>query len=466
MGKFCEADTEEFYNGEDSFYRSFWDPDGSLHWGYFDDLGQSGHQAFLAASMRWNEFMAQAAHIDSDSIVLDVGCGNGTTAIWLAETFGCSVFGIDLSEVRIANANEKAKEHPNLSLQFRKVSAASLPFEDESFTHVWSQATLYHVHDRESALKEIWRVLVDRGTFLFDDLVQPLMDVSLETKKIVFDRLLFDGTFSHETYQERLGEIGFLVLNSTDLSSHLHRNYSILGREIQERYPGLSNVYEGMCRAIDSHELGWSFFHCIKVQDRVKWVYDGTTQDTLEEKYDAWAGQYDLELESTYRMCPTTAAKVLGDSMSDRESRILDAGAGTGMAGEELAKLGFTNLTAADISKGMLQRARQKEVYRELCLWNIEDTPGWEDESFDGIISVGVFTFSHANPKALRNLYRLLKPGGTFVVTVRVDYHDSDGAFKEVLYSFQWKEISREEFMIFENEPMYVITLRKESNCL
>jgi len=409
--------------------------------------------------------MANAAQINSDSVVLDLGCGNGNTAIWLAEKFGCTVFGIDLSEVRIANAIEKSKEHPNLSIRFKKASATSLPFEDESFTHVWSQATLYHVHGRENALKEIWRVLIDRGTFLFDDLVQPIQDVSPGTRKVVFDRLLFDGTFSHETYQDKLGEIGFLVLKCIDLSPHLHRSYHILCREIQDRYLELSKVYEGMCLAIDSNELGWSFFLCKKVKDRVKWVYDRTTQTTLEEKYDAWAGNYDLELEETYRMCPATAAKVLGNYLVDRNSRILDAGAGTGMAGEELARLGFTNITAADISRRMLDIARAKSVYRELFRWNIEEAPIWEDESFDGIVSVGVFTFSHAHPKALFNMYRLLKPGGIFVVTVRVDYHDSSCDFKEVLHSLPWKDIAREEFVIFEDEPMYVIVLRKDGIC-
>lgn len=407
MGKFCESDTEQFYNKEDNKYRSFWDHEGSLHWGYFEDLDQTGHQAFLAACMLWNEFMAKKAQINPDSVVLDLGCGNGSTAIWLADKFGCNVFGIDLSEVRIANAIEKSKEYPNLTIRFKKASATRLPFQNEYFTHVWSQATLYHIHYRENALKEIWRVLIDRGTFLFDDLVQPIMDVSPVTRKDVYDRLLFDGTFSHETYQDKLGELGFLILKCIDLSPHLHRSYYILGREIQDRYPELSNAYEGMCLAIDSNELGWSFFLCKKVKDRVEWVYDGTTQDTLEEKYDSWARYYDLELEGTYRTCPTTAAKVLGNYLWDRKSQILDAGAGTGMAGEELARLGFTNITAADISRRMLDFAKAKKVYRELCRWNIEETPVWKDESFDGILSIGVFTFSHAHPKALFNLYRL-----------------------------------------------------------
>ena len=34
--RFSERETEEYYNAEDALYRSFWDAEGSLHWGVFD----------------------------------------------------------------------------------------------------------------------------------------------------------------------------------------------------------------------------------------------------------------------------------------------------------------------------------------------------------------------------------------------------------------------------------------------
>ncbi len=29
--------TRDFYDAEDATYREFWEPDGSLHWGFFED---------------------------------------------------------------------------------------------------------------------------------------------------------------------------------------------------------------------------------------------------------------------------------------------------------------------------------------------------------------------------------------------------------------------------------------------
>ena len=80
QSKFTDQDTEAFYDGEDAVYRSFWDDQGSLHWGFFDS---STGQDFLKACSHLNETMVGKAGITRGSEVLDLGCGNGTTAMWL-----------------------------------------------------------------------------------------------------------------------------------------------------------------------------------------------------------------------------------------------------------------------------------------------------------------------------------------------------------------------------------------------
>ena len=143
--RFTEQETEAFYDAEDAVYRSFWDSEGSLHWGFFD---QSTGNDFLKASANLNQIMAEKASIDSTSKVLDVGCGNGTIAAWLCRSRGCKVLGIDLSGVRVNNAKESLRDLPQEvreRLEFEKASATELPFPEGSFTHVWSQATIYHI---------------------------------------------------------------------------------------------------------------------------------------------------------------------------------------------------------------------------------------------------------------------------------------------------------------------------------
>ena len=207
--RFTEQETESYYDAEDEIYRAVWDEDGSVHWGYFDE---STGTDFLKGCANLDRIMVERGGIDVGARVLDLGCGNGTTAIWLARNTGCHATGIDLSGVRIDNANvARDRQEPGLRdrLAFEKASATELPFPDGQFSRVWSQAVIYHVPDKRTVLKEVYRVLEKGGIFVFDDLVKPKQEVSPESQRFVYDRLLYDTEFSFESYQDALKAQGF-----------------------------------------------------------------------------------------------------------------------------------------------------------------------------------------------------------------------------------------------------------------
>ncbi len=279
QSRFSESATEAYYDAEDALYRSFWDAEGSLHWGIFEDDVAAGEDSlvrsrFLAACSRLNDVMLEASGIGGDSRVLDLGCGNGNTSLWLCRATGASVTGIDLSGVRIDNANEALLGAPELAgkVEFRKASATDLPFEDGVFTHVWSQATIYHVPDKTATLREAYRVLQPGGGMVFDDLIKPKPDISDEARAFVYDRLLFDTDYSFYSYMDALRETGFRVLEARDLSENLARSYYCLSRmaatavdpERTERFAALSDAYERMVNAVRNDELGWAQYRCSK----------------------------------------------------------------------------------------------------------------------------------------------------------------------------------------------------------
>ena len=269
--KFTEQDTELFYDTEDGLYRSFWDKEGSLHWGIFD---HSTGDDFLKACANINKIMAAKARINEKSKVLDLGSGNGTTTLWLSKSLGCEITGVDLSSVRIENAKRELEKQPEgvkARASFKKGSATALPFEDKQVTHVWSQAALYHVHNREEALREAYRVLRDGGIFVFDDLTKPKADISEMARTYVYDRLLFDTDYSFESYQDALKGVGFQIQYAQDISHHLKKSYQCLARitrekshENAEKYQALCFAYDQMVRAAENGELGWSMYVCQK----------------------------------------------------------------------------------------------------------------------------------------------------------------------------------------------------------
>ena len=165
-------------------------------------------------------------------------------------------------------------------------------------------------------------------------------------------------------------------------------------------------------------------------QDRVQWVYAAENNEQLADRYDQWAKDYDSDLKDVFDWrSPELTAEFLAKYVS-RESRILDAGAGTGLVGQALASLGYENLEAMDMSPGMLDQARKKAVYKDLHQMVMGDALGFATGAFDAVIAVGVLTLGHAPASSLDELARITKAGGYVIFTVRTDLYEN-GQFKE-----------------------------------
>ncbi|HEX9612793.1 MAG TPA: methyltransferase domain-containing protein [Candidatus Bathyarchaeia archaeon] len=98
-------------------------------------------------------------------LVLDIGCGTGENALYLAEN-GFSVVGIDLSNRAIAAAKEKAIER-KLKVNFRIANALSLDFKNGYFDNAIDSG-LFHTfndNDRVDFASEIGRVLKQDGRY-------------------------------------------------------------------------------------------------------------------------------------------------------------------------------------------------------------------------------------------------------------------------------------------------------------
>ena len=108
--------------------------------------------------------LVRAGELGKDK-VLDVGCGTGENALYLARN-GFSVSGVDLSDRAIAAARAKAVER-RLNIDFRTGNALSLEFKDSVFDNVIDSG-LFHTFpddDRPVYAREMARVLVTRGRY-------------------------------------------------------------------------------------------------------------------------------------------------------------------------------------------------------------------------------------------------------------------------------------------------------------
>jgi len=115
--------------------------------------------------------VAELASLKASDLVLDVGCGLGGTARYLAERYKCNVAGIDLTEEYISVGKELT-ERIGLSdrVELSHGSALELPYEDKSFDVVWTEHVQMHIADKNRFYAEIARVLKRGGRLLFHDI--------------------------------------------------------------------------------------------------------------------------------------------------------------------------------------------------------------------------------------------------------------------------------------------------------
>jgi ubiquinone/menaquinone biosynthesis C-methylase UbiE len=168
----------------------------------------------------------------------------------------------------------------------------------------------------------------------------------------------------------------------------------------------------------------------ISSEDRVQWVYASENNRELEERYDEWANEYDNNIEGDFGyVMPRMAAETFARFVS-KDAKVLDAGAGTGLVGVELNRLGYSDIEAMDMSRGMLEEARAKKVYCGFHQMTMGETLAFEADSYDAVIGVGVLTLGHAPAHSLDELVRVTKPGGCVAFTLRPDVYEQNG-FRE-----------------------------------
>lgn len=146
------------YDGLSFLYRVFWGE--HLHHGYWtaDETAQQ-------AQVQLMEQLAQRAGIQGKSRVLDIGCGLGGSAIWLAERFDCTVTGMTISPVQAAMATKRARSRGlEGKVRFEVRDANQWMPEPDSVDVVWVMESSEHFPEKARFFERCAAALQRGGT--------------------------------------------------------------------------------------------------------------------------------------------------------------------------------------------------------------------------------------------------------------------------------------------------------------
>ncbi len=159
-------------------------------------------------------------------------------------------------------------------------------------------------------------------------------------------------------------------------------------------------------------------------------VYTAKDEAGLAKTYDEWAGDYDAHLQGFGYRNTALATGLVCRHVEVGAGEVLDAACGTGLIGENLHTLGYAKLVGIDLSDGMLETSRKRNVYADLQRMVLGERLGFDDGRFAAVLAMGVLTIGHAPPRSLDELVRVTRSGGMVIFSLPEPAYE-EGGFKE-----------------------------------
>ena len=208
-----DADLVEHYGGDELL--------ASIEAG-LDEMGLSSATASIDVLGPVDEFhiggrrattdLCKQLDVDSDTTLLDVGCGIGGTARFLASTFGCAVTGVDLAPNYVAVARELTEwTGLNDRVRFEVGSALEMPFDGDTFDGAVQFHVGMNIDDKKKLCDEVFRVVRPGGRFGLYDIMRTSDDpLPFPVPWAANDSMSFVDDLP--TYRTALEAAGFEVL--------------------------------------------------------------------------------------------------------------------------------------------------------------------------------------------------------------------------------------------------------------
>ena len=177
-------------------------------------------------------------------------------------------------------------------------------------------------------------------------------------------------------------------------------------------------------------------------------IYKLTSKDKVLKYYDDWTknAQFNQDMIDWEYTAPVNTVQLIDKYIHDKNIKILDAGCGSGLAGIELKKRGYTNIHGVDFSKSMLNLI-PNNIYQTVELIDLNKPLKYNDNDFGAIICVGTFTYGHVKAHALNEFLRVTNKNGYICFTI------NEGIYTEYKFDKKINALSKKNLGTSLNYP-------------
>ncbi|MEN2768432.1 class I SAM-dependent methyltransferase [Ornithinibacillus xuwenensis] len=237
-----------------------------MTYSYLDCLAYLGVGGAHPGGLLLTENILLKEEIDETKSLLDVGCGTGQTAYFIAQQYGSSITGIDNNEIMIEKARKRCISS-QVPISIKQGAAEALPFPDEAFDYVLLESVLSFT-DMKTAILESKRVLKPHGVLLAIEMTKennlPKEDVDFIMGFYGVSQLLTESEWRNAFQEIGFSSIDILkqevIFDPHDLE---HATDFIISENLDQEYVQLLNQHEQVTEHY-RNSLGFRIIRCVK----------------------------------------------------------------------------------------------------------------------------------------------------------------------------------------------------------
>lgn len=219
----------EHYNFFAHIYRLFWGE--HIHHGLF----LNGIETPEEAQLLMLEHCVQLAGLQPKSHVLDVGCGHGGTAVYLAHKYDCTVRGLTISEKQAKRARQRAKAAGVAErVEVKVADADHYDFPRQTYDAVWTMESSEHFTNKGAYFQHVGQTLKPGGALL---LAAWTGDMRRERVRAVAHDFLCPELLTAEQYAKQIEAAGLKIRQQEDLSAKVQRTWEICQQRARKARP-------------------------------------------------------------------------------------------------------------------------------------------------------------------------------------------------------------------------------------
>ncbi|MBL94317.1 MAG: hypothetical protein CMF70_03340 [Magnetovibrio sp.] len=165
---------------------------------------------------RATQFIADNLKLDTGKTILDIGCGIGGPARYMAKNRGCRVHGVDLTKNYIETGLKlNALVNLNDMVNLHQGTALNLPFGNSSFDGVYMIHVGMNIEKKDQLMKESYRVVKQGNFFVIFDVMK------CKGREVVYplpwaDRCEESAVDTLKSYSDSLLAAGFSIVKKEE----------------------------------------------------------------------------------------------------------------------------------------------------------------------------------------------------------------------------------------------------------